>query len=75
MSRQRARELIEEWLENDRRNCEDFQSEFQFNFPTLEARLGFTEFRLKRWGGVFMAIFRELSADDESAPPARQGEP
>ncbi len=74
MSKKRARELIEEWLDKDRRECDDFKSEFQFRHPPLEDRLGFAEFRLKMWGGAFRDIFTELAADDEPSRPSAPGE-
>lgn len=61
-----AKEMIQQWRDADRIDVEQFNSEFAWGNPPLEAQVSFLRFRLHKTMGMLSFVLDELAKDRDS---------
>jgi hypothetical protein len=73
VSKEKAVEILETLLRLDKRDVEDFQSQYAWGgMPPMEERLRLLEYRFKHFAGDVIAAIRELTKDEQPQPGVDQ---
>lgn len=59
------RKMLDEFLAADKQDVADFTDQHAWSPPSIETRLAFTEFRLRKIGSAFAALLAMLADDEE----------